>query len=193
MQPNLLQAFYPKQVQKHLNRRKNQNTDRIVNGLQYNHLQQQQSNGKFNQLSGLKLKLQKSSNIDVYNMNKGITLKHLKKMKTLSKCQAKFIQLVLQKIDRRSKPIKKQERWLSKSLQSKKIFLEEENWDILSLKKDEFHLKLDQSERALDVKKNQSESIKIPNIPQQQFTHSQDKLNLKSEKDKKNMINDKIR
>ncbi len=64
-------------------------------------------------------------------------------MKILSKCQAKFIQLVLQKIDRRSKPIKKQEKWLTRNLENKKIFLEEENWDILSLKKDEFKLKLE--------------------------------------------------
>jgi hypothetical protein len=32
---------------------------------------------------------------------------------------------------------------LTRNLENKKIFLEEENWDILSLKKDEFKLKLE--------------------------------------------------
>jgi len=39
----------------------------------------------------------------------------------------------LQKIDRRSKPIKKQEKILNHNLKKKNIFLEEENFDILTL------------------------------------------------------------
>lgn len=54
-------------------------------------------------------------------------------MKLLTKFQATMMQVVLQKIDRRSKPIKKQTKITSESLKKKKIFLEKENFDILSL------------------------------------------------------------
>jgi len=54
-------------------------------------------------------------------------------MKLLTKCQTNFMQVILQKIDRRSKPIKKQEKIVNHNLKKKKIFLEEENFDILSL------------------------------------------------------------
>lgn len=43
------------------------------------------------------------------------------------------MQVVLQKVDRRSKPIKKQEKIVNKNLIKKQIFLEEENFDILRL------------------------------------------------------------
>ncbi len=41
--------------------------------------------------------------------------------------------MVLQKIDRRSKPIKKQEKLVNENLKRKRIFLEQENFDILSV------------------------------------------------------------
>jgi hypothetical protein len=44
-----------------------------------------------------------------------------------------FIRVVFQKIDRKSKPIKKQEKLVSENLKRKRIFLEEENFDILSV------------------------------------------------------------
>lgn len=59
----------------------------------------------------------------------------LKKMKLLSNAQAGFIQLELQKIDRRSKPIKKQTTVLDEALRRKRIQLEKDGWDILSLLK----------------------------------------------------------
>jgi len=43
------------------------------------------------------------------------------------------MQVILQKIDRRSKPIKKQEKVVNHNLKKKKIYLEEENFDILTL------------------------------------------------------------
>lgn len=43
------------------------------------------------------------------------------------------MQVTLQKIDRRSKPIKKQTTIVSKSLNKKQIYLHEENFDILQL------------------------------------------------------------
>jgi hypothetical protein len=43
------------------------------------------------------------------------------------------MQVVLQKIDRRSKPIKKQEKIINNNLKKRNVFLEEENFDILTL------------------------------------------------------------
>lgn len=43
------------------------------------------------------------------------------------------MQVVLQKVDRCSKPIKKQEKIVNKNLKKKNINLEEENFDILTL------------------------------------------------------------
>lgn len=43
------------------------------------------------------------------------------------------MQAVLLKIDRRSKPIKKQEKIVNDNLRKKAIFLDEENFDILTL------------------------------------------------------------
>lgn len=54
-------------------------------------------------------------------------------MRLLTKCQANLMQAVLLKIDRRSKPIKKQEKIVNDNLKKKAIFLDEENFDILTL------------------------------------------------------------
>lgn len=43
------------------------------------------------------------------------------------------MQVVLQKIDRKSKPIKKQVKLIEESLTQKKIYLQQENFDILTL------------------------------------------------------------
>lgn len=59
--------------------------------------------------------------------------KALKKMRMLTKCQTNFMQVILQKIDRRSKPIKKQEKIISGNLKKRNVYLEEENFDILTL------------------------------------------------------------
>lgn len=45
------------------------------------------------------------------------------------------MQVLLRKIDRRSKPIRKEERVICKNLKKKRIFLEEENFDIMSILK----------------------------------------------------------
>lgn len=54
-------------------------------------------------------------------------------MSLLTKFQATMMQVVLQKIDRRSKPIRKQTKIVTNSLNKKQIHLEEENFDILQL------------------------------------------------------------
>lgn len=59
--------------------------------------------------------------------------KALAKMKMLTKFQATMMQVVLQKIDRRSKPIRKQTKIVTESLHKKQIYLEEENFNILQL------------------------------------------------------------
>jgi hypothetical protein len=59
--------------------------------------------------------------------------KQLDKMRALTQCQMNFIKVVFQKIDRKSKPIKKQERIVCENLKKKRIFLEQENFDILSV------------------------------------------------------------
>lgn len=44
-----------------------------------------------------------------------------------------FVEVVLTKIDKKSKPIKKQEKLVNENLKRKRIFLEEENFDILTV------------------------------------------------------------
>lgn len=54
-------------------------------------------------------------------------------MRSLSQCQASLTRVVVQKVDRRSKSIKKAERTVSESLRGRKINLEEENFEILDI------------------------------------------------------------
>lgn len=60
-------------------------------------------------------------------------VKYLKKLKTLSKFQTQLMQSVLQKIDRCINPIRKNSELVSKNLEKKNIFLDQENFDILKL------------------------------------------------------------
>lgn len=57
-----------------------------------------------------------------------------------------FIKVVFQKIDRKSKPIKKQEKLVSENLKRKRIMLEEENFDILSV----LHNSHTQAQKAIE-------------------------------------------
>lgn len=43
------------------------------------------------------------------------------------------MQVLLQKIDRKHKPIKKQEKLVNRNLKRKRIFLEKENFDIMKI------------------------------------------------------------
>lgn len=54
-------------------------------------------------------------------------------MRALQKCQTNFIKVVFDKIDRKSKPIKKEEKIVYENLKRKRIFLDAENFDILSV------------------------------------------------------------
>lgn len=61
--------------------------------------------------------------------------KVLQKLNNLVVCQANFMQVLLQKIDRRSKPIQKQEKIVRANLKRKRIYLEMENFDIINVLK----------------------------------------------------------
>jgi hypothetical protein len=61
------------------------------------------------------------------------TKKNLEKMRGLADCQDRFMRVVLTNIDRRSKAIRKQEKGVSESLKKRRIFLEEDNFDILDV------------------------------------------------------------
>ena len=76
---NQLSLWYPKMLRRNLEKRKNQTSNRIVQGLRR-------------------------------PVNKKDSEKAIQRIQLLTKCQANFVQMVLQKIDRRSKPIKKHEK-----------------------------------------------------------------------------------
>lgn len=54
-------------------------------------------------------------------------------MRGLAHCQMNFMEVVLMKINRKSKPIKKQEKIVNENLKRKRIFLEEDDFDILQV------------------------------------------------------------
>lgn len=53
------------------------------------------------------------------------------KMHSLGLCQINMMQVLLQKISRKSKTIKKQEKIVNDNLRRKRIYLERENFDIM--------------------------------------------------------------
>ena len=55
------------------------------------------------------------------------------KMKSLALCQMNMMQVLLQKISRKSKVIRKQEKIVNENLKRKRIYLERENFDITSV------------------------------------------------------------
>jgi len=107
--PNSLSVFYPRQLQKLLQRNK-----KLTN--------QNQTSERLTQNMKPPQALYKSQ-------------KHLQKVKDLTICQANFMQVLLQKIDNRSRPIRKHERIISHNLKKKRILLDQENFDIISILK----------------------------------------------------------
>lgn len=57
--------------------------------------------------------------------------KNLQRMRSLGKCQANFMNFMLKNIDRKSKPIKKQYKYVRRNLRRHKLYLTEENFDII--------------------------------------------------------------
>lgn len=59
--------------------------------------------------------------------------KNLTKMHGLAVCQMNMMQILLQKISRRSKVIQKQEKIVNENLKRKRIYLEKEKFDLMSV------------------------------------------------------------
>ena len=98
--------FYPRQVRKILARRKTSNSASSI----------------LSELRDLKapkhkLKMKKTMN----------------KMQSLAICQMNMMQILLQKISRRSKVIRKQEKLVNDNLKRKRIYLERDRFDLLSV------------------------------------------------------------
>ena len=74
---------------------------------------------------------------DLFPANKSNFKETLKQMKMLEKCQSNYMQVILTKIQRKSKPIKKHTKICDKSLKERKIDLEDEHFDLLQYVKDQ--------------------------------------------------------
>lgn len=61
------------------------------------------------------------------------TKKTMSKMQSLAICQMNMMQILLQKISRRSKVIRKQEKLVNDNLKRKRIYLERERFDLMSV------------------------------------------------------------
>jgi len=59
--------------------------------------------------------------------------KNMQKMRGLAVCQMNMMQLLLQKISRRSKAIHKQEKIVNDNLKRKRIYLEKEKFDLMTV------------------------------------------------------------
>lgn len=101
-------AFYPKQIQRLLTRRQKTNFTSMASTERMLH--------------GLKAPVQRRKQAKI-----------VEKMSQLALCQINFMQVLFQKVDRKSKPIKKQEKLVCRNLKRKRIFLENENFDIMKI------------------------------------------------------------
>ena len=59
--------------------------------------------------------------------------KNIQKMRGLAICQMNMMQILLQKVSRRSKVIRKQEKIVNDNLKRKRIYLEREKFDLMSV------------------------------------------------------------
>ena len=64
-------------------------------------------------------------------------------MHSLALCQINMMQVLLQKISRKSKTIKKQEKIVSDNLRRKRIYLERDNFDIMTVLKQSMRTSVD--------------------------------------------------
>ena len=101
-----MMSFYPREVRRILGRRKTHNSANML----MNDLKQMKPPKQFN-------KSQKS----IY------------KMQSLALCQMNMMQILLQKISRKSKVIRKQEKIVNDNLKRKRIYLERERFDLMSV------------------------------------------------------------
>lgn len=67
------------------------------------------------------------------------------KLKALGECQMQMMRIILQRIDRKSRPIRKQERIVCESLKRRKVNLDDDNpFDILELIQNSYAHKMSQ-------------------------------------------------
>jgi hypothetical protein len=60
--------------------------------------------------------------------------KHVLKLRALGECQMQFMRVLLQRIDRKSRPIRKQERAVAENLRRRQVNLDDEDtFDIMQL------------------------------------------------------------
>ena len=105
-QPNALSSFYPRNLRKILSRRKT-NSSGTANFLAH-------------EIRELKPPKHRSK-----------IAKTMGKMQDLAMCQMNFMQILLQKISRRSKVIHKQEKIVNDNLKRKRIYLEKDKFDLM--------------------------------------------------------------
>ncbi len=103
---NSMLSFYPRQVRKILTRRKTASS----------------ANATLGDLKELKPPKHKTK-----------VAKSMAKMRGLAVCQMNMMQLLLQKISRRSKAIHKQEKIVNDNLKRKRIYLEKEKFDLMTV------------------------------------------------------------
>ena len=104
---NSLISFYPKDVRRCIQRRKNLSTSQLSGDKQLSNLRAPKHSTKARKLT--------------------------EKMHSLALCQVNMMQVLLQKISRKSKVIRKQERIVNDNLKRKRIYLERERFDIMSV------------------------------------------------------------
>ena len=103
---NSMLQFYPRQVRKILARRKTSNSASTIMS-------------ELRDLKAPKHKLKMK--------------KTMSKMQSLAICQMNMMQILLQKISRRSKVIRKQEKLVNDNLKRKRIYLERDRFDLMSV------------------------------------------------------------
>ena len=102
---NSLISFYPKDVRRCFQRRKTINSNQLTTDKLLNNLKPPKHQAKCKKVHS--------------------------KMHSLALCQMNMMQVLLQKVSRKSKVIRKQEKIVNENLKRKRIFLEKERFDIM--------------------------------------------------------------
>ena len=110
---NSLISFYPKDVRRCFQRRKTLNSNQLSTDKLLNSLKPPKYANKSKKVHS--------------------------KMHNLALCQMNMMQVLLQKISRKSKVIRKQEKIVNENLKRKRIYLEREKFDIYSVLKQSMH------------------------------------------------------
>lgn len=127
---NSLQGFYPRQVRKILTRRKTTNSANTIMA----------------ELKDLKAPKHRDK-----------MQKTMAKMQNLAVCQMNMMQILLQKISRRSKVIRKQEKIVNDNLKRKRIYLEREKFDLMGV----IRKSLEAEENRMDNQQSVAQKNKI--------------------------------